>query len=243
MTFSSAKKVIIIGASSGIGHELAILYVQAGCRVGITGRSCDALARIKTRFPEQIVTACFDTTGTENIAQLESLIRRLGGMDLFIYNAGYGEASKTLEWNIEKATTLTNVNGFIEMSVYAFNFFERQGHGALAATSSIAAMAGNGIAPAYSASKAFMSTYLEGLYIRARKIKAPIAVTDIRPGFVDTKMSKGEKRFWVMPVQKAARQIFRAIEKRRFRVYITRRWRLVALLTKLLPGSLYRRMA
>ena len=243
MTFSSAKKVIIIGASSGIGHELALLYVQAGCRIGITGRSCDALARLKNRFPQQIVTACFDTTGTENIAQLESLIGQLGGMDLFIYNAGYGEPSKTLEWRIEKTTTLTNVNGFIEMSVYAFNFFERQGYGALAGTSSIASMGGNGIAPAYSASKAFMSTYLEGLYIRARKIKVPIAVTDIQPGFVDTKMSKGEKRFWVMPVQKAARQIFRAIEKRRFRVYITPRWRLVALLIKLLPGNLYRRIA
>ena len=243
MTSSSAKKVIIIGASSGIGHALAMLYVQAGCHVGITGRSCDALDRIKNQYPQQIVTACFDTTGTENITQLESLIEQLGGMDLFIYNAGYGEPCKTLEWSIEKATTLTNVNGFIEMTVYAFNFFERQGYGALAGTSSIASMAGNGIAPAYSASKAFMSTYLEGLYIRARKIKAPIAVTDIQPGFIDTKMSKGEKRFWVMPVEKAARQIFRAIGRRRFRVYITRRWWLVAQLIKLLPGNLYRRMA
>ena len=243
MTFSSPEKVIIIGASSGIGQALAILYVEAGCRVGITGRSCDALARLKNQYPQQIETACFDTTGTENIAQLESLIARLGGMDLFIYNAGYGEPGKTLEWRIEKTTTLTNVNGFIEMTVYAFNFFERQGYGALAGTSSIASMAGNGIAPAYSASKAFMSTYLEGLYIRARKIKLPIAVTDIQPGFIDTKMSKGEKRFWVMPVQKAAGQIFRAIGRRRFRVYITRRWWLVAQLIKLLPGNLYRRMA
>jgi short-subunit dehydrogenase len=242
MMSSSAKKVIIIGASSGIGRALALLYIQAGCQVGITGRRCDALQEIKNQYPGQVYTACFDVMGAENVPQLESLIGRLGGMDLLIYNAGYGEISKTLDWNIEKTTTLTNVNGFIEIAVYAFNYFVRQGHGQLAGTSSIAAMAGNGVAPAYSAGKAFMSNYLEGLYIRARKLKIPLTIIDIQPGFVDTKMSKGEKRFWVAPVEKAALQVFHAIGHRRFRVYITRRWWLVAQLVKLIPGALYRRL-
>ncbi|HSC40382.1 MAG TPA: SDR family NAD(P)-dependent oxidoreductase, partial [Chitinophagaceae bacterium] len=181
--------------------------------------------------------------GTDNIPHLESLIARLGGMDLLIYNAGYGETSKGLDWAIEKNTTLVNVNGFLEISVYGFNYFVRQGHGQLAATSSIASIAGNGVAPAYSASKAFISTYLEGLYIKARKLKAPVRITDIQPGFVDTKLAKADRLFWVVPVQKAARQMARAIDRGRFRVYISRRWGLVARLAKCIPGSLYRRIA
>lgn len=243
MTSSSAKKVIIIGASSGIGKALAELYARAGHRVGITGRKNALLQQIKDAFPGQVETACFDVTGSENIPQLETLIQKLGGMDLLLYNAGYGEVSKTLEWRIEKETTLINVNGFLEIAVYGFNYFVAQGHGHLAGTSSLASAAGNGVAPAYSASKAFMSTYLEGLYIKARKMKAPVAITDIQPGFIDTKMSKGERRFWQAPVHKAARQIFRALEQKRFRVYITRRWWLIAQLIKLLPGALYRRVA
>jgi len=240
---SSAKKIIIIGASSGIGRALAVLYARAGHRVGITGRNKMLLEAVKAEFPGQVEMAVFDVTGPDNIPQLEALIQKMGGMDLLLYNSGYGEVSKVLEWPIEKETTQTNVNGFLEIAVYGFNYFVRQGHGHLAGTSSLASAAGNGIAPAYSASKAFMSVYLEGLYIKARKMKVPVVITDIQPGFIDTKMSKGEGRFWQAPVQKAARQIFRALEQGRFRVYITRRWWLIAQLLKLLPGVLYRRIA
>jgi short-subunit dehydrogenase len=238
-----AKKIIIIGASSGIGRALAILYARAGHRVGVTGRRNELLQQLKTEFPGQIETACFDVTGTENIPQLKALLQKTGGMDLLLYNSGYGEVSDTLNWDIENATTRINVNGFLEIAVYGFNYFVAQGHGHLAGTSSIASMAGNGVAPAYSASKAFMSTYLEGLYIKARKRKAPVAITDIQPGFVKTRTAKGQNRFWEMPVEQVAAQIARALERRRFRVYITRRWWFIAQLIKLLPGSLYRRMA
>ncbi|HEY4149300.1 MAG TPA: SDR family NAD(P)-dependent oxidoreductase [Chitinophagaceae bacterium] len=243
MTSSTPKKIIIIGGSSGIGRTLATLYAKDGHRVGITGRRDALLRELKDQFPGQVETACFDVTGTENIPQLETLIQKLGGMDLLIYNSGYGEVSKTLDWSIEKATTQINVNGFLEIAVYGFNYFARQGHGHLAGISSLASAAGNGLAPAYSASKAFMSNYLEGLYIKARKMKLAVTITDIQPGFVDTKMAKGEQRFWVSPVGKAAHQIVRALEQKRFRVYITRRWWLIAQLIKLLPGALYRRIA
>jgi short-subunit dehydrogenase len=197
---------------------------------------------VKSHFPEQIFTACFDVTGPENIPQLDALIDQLGGLDLLICNAGYGEIDAGLDWTIENNTTRTNVNGFLEMAVHGFNYFVAQGYGHLAGTSSIASMAGNGVAPAYSASKAFMSTYLEGLYMKARKMKLPIAVTDIQPGFIKTKMSKGEGRFWEAPPEKAARQIIQALHRRRFRVYITRRWALIAGLIKIIPGPLYRRI-
>jgi short-subunit dehydrogenase len=239
MSFSD-KKVIIAGASSGIGKELAILYAVAGCRVGITGRRGQLLDELKKRYPLQIETAVFDVMGNDNTVYLDLLIEKLGGMDLFIYNAGYGEVSATLDPAIERATVLTNVNGFVEMVDHAFNYFQQQGHGQIAATSSIASLAGNHFAPAYSASKAFMSNYMEGLYLKAKKLKLRIYITDIQPGFVKTNMAKGPGRFWEATASRAAWQMFRAIKAKKFRVYITKRWWLIAQLIKILPGWLYR---
>jgi short-subunit dehydrogenase len=236
------KKIIIVGASSGIGKELAILYAQAGCSLGITGRRTALLDEIKNSYAGQIETAVFDVMGNDNIDHLESLIQKLGGLDVFIYNAGYGEVSDKPDWQIDKTTILTNVNGFTEMVNYAYNYFAKQGYGQIAATSSIASVAGNHFAPAYSASKAFMSNYMEGLFLKAKKMKLRITITDIQPGFVKTAMAKGPGRFWEAPAAKAARQIMAAIESKKFRVYITKRWWLIAQLLKMLPGWLYRRI-
>jgi len=240
MTSSLNKKVIIVGASSGIGKELAILYAKAGCRVGITGRRAALLDELKNSFPGKIENVVFDVMGRDNIVCLASLIEKLGGLDLFIYNAGYGAISEGLDWQIDNTTILTNVNGFAEMVNYAFNYFMKQGYGQVAATSSIASLAGNRFAPAYSASKAFMSNYMEGLYLKSKKMKLRVYITDIQPGFVKTPMAQGPGRFWEAPASKAAIQIMHAIESKKIRVYITKRWWLIAQLIKLLPGWMYR---
>lgn len=242
MTSSLNKKIIIVGASSGIGKELAVLYAQARCSIGITGRRIELLDEIKNEFPGQVKTAVFDVMGNDNILHLETLIQKLGGLDLFIYNAGYGDVSDVPDWQIDKTTVLTNVNGFTEMVNYTYNYFVKQGYGHIAATSSVASIAGNHFAPAYSASKAFMSNYMEGIYLKAKKNKLRITITDIQPGFVKTKMAKGPGRFWEATALKAAVQIRDAIEAKKFRVYITKRWWLIAQLLKMLPGWLYRKM-
>jgi len=240
---SSNKKIIIIGASSGIGKALAKLYAGNGHFVAITGRRKDLLEEIKSGFPGNIITKCFDVTGNENIQHVLSLIQVLGGLDLLIYNAGFGEPSETLDRSIDERTIKTNVDGFAEIVRFGFDYFTKQGYGQIVGTSSIASVRGNSLAPAYSASKAFMSIYLEGLYIRSKKMKLDIAITDIQPGFVRTKMAKGNKQFWVVSLDKATRQIFEAIEAKRFRVYISKRWRLIAMLMKMVPLFIYRRIA
>jgi short-subunit dehydrogenase len=240
-------KVIIVGATSGIGKELAIQFAKDNSTVGITGRRKELLEEIKLLYPDLIFTQCFDVTGTENILHAENLISKMGGIDLLIYNAGYGDPSDTLDWKIEKQTVGINVNGFIEIVNYAFNYFVKQGHGHIAATSSIASIRGNSFAPAYSASKAFMSTYMEGLAMKARKFKIQnpdlsIYTTDIRPGFIKTKMAKGNGQFWVAPVDKAVKQIYNAIKNKKRRAYITRRWVLIAWLMKWMPYWIYKRI-
>jgi short-subunit dehydrogenase len=67
-------------------------------------------------------------------------------------------------------------------------------------------------------------------------------VTDVRPGYVNTDMAKGEGMFWVAPVEKAAQQIFNAITRKKKIVYITKRWRIIGLLLKIMPYSILRKL-
>jgi short-subunit dehydrogenase len=235
------RKILIIGATSGIGRELARLYAAAGHLVGATGRRQDLLDSLRAEFPDRILTASADATAPDAAQQLAILTQRLGGLDLLIFNAGWGDLSDTLDWNIDKPTIDINVNAFLTAIHFGWDYFIRQGRGHLVTVSSIAGNRGNRHSPAYSAAKAFQSTYFEGLYIKARKMGIPLYVTDIQPGFVDTRMAKGP-RFWVAPPAKAARQIVRAIEKRRRIAYITRRWWVVAQLFRRVPGWVYYRI-
>jgi short-subunit dehydrogenase len=237
------QKVIIIGATSGIGRQLAELYAQQGWLVGVTGRREPLLQSLREAYPGNIRTQVMDVTNEAALQNMQQLIEQMNGMDLLVYNSGFGDVTPQLDWDTDNQTTLTNVNGFLRLVNFAFNFFIANGQpGHIAATSSIASIRGNSFAPAYSASKAYMSTYMEGLYMRAKKQRLPIAITDIQPGFVATKMAKGNKQFWVAPPAKAARQIFSALQKKRFRVYITRRWWLIAQVMKWVPGFVYHRI-
>lgn len=236
------KKIIIIGATSGIGKELALRYLKEGHTVGVTGRRKELLEELQQQYPQQVYIESFDVTGTNNTTHLNALIQQMGGMDVFVYNSGMGDISKQLNAGLEISTTQTNVNGFVELTVHAFNYFATQGHGHIAATSSVASTRGNSWAPSYSASKAYMSTYMEGLAMKAERMKLTIAVTDIQPGFVKTKMAKGEGLFWVADVEKAVTQIYKALEQRRRKVYITKRWALIAWLMKQMPYAFYKKM-
>jgi short-subunit dehydrogenase len=235
-----AYKVIIIGATSGIGEELTKIYAQQDCIVGISGRRQELLDSLQQQFPDKIVTECFDVTGNENKKHIENLIQKLGGLDVLIYNSGYAQLFSSLRWEIEKQTTLVNVNGFVEIINIALNYFLKQKKGQIAVTSSIASIRGNSLTPAYNASKAYVSSYMEGLSIKMYKQKLPIYLTDIQPGFVDTAMAQGSGIFWVAPVDKAAKQIYKAIKSKKRRVYVTKRWWIIAQILKVVPYSIYK---
>ena len=176
------------------------------------------------------------------VPQLEKLIAEMGGVDLVVINAGVGFINPELDWEKEKTTIDTNVSGFAAMANVTLKHFIQQSSGHLVGISSIAALRGAGATPAYNASKAFVSNYLEGLRQKVSKLKLPIIVTDIQPGLVDTAMAQGEGLFWVAPPEKAAQQIFNAIQRGKKHAYVTKRWRAIAWLLKLAPDFVYRKM-
>src|SRR5665213_1128090 len=237
------KKAIIIGASSGIGKGLAKILAANNYVVGISGRRIELLEELKSQNPNSYFTKAIDITDTKTIVEnLCTLAEEIGGLDLLIIISGTGDLNESLDFEIEKRTIDTNVTGFTSVADWAFKYFENQKSGHLVAISSVAGLRGSRIAPSYNASKSYQIKYLEGLRQKAKKLNQNIFVTDVRPGSVDTDMAKGEGKFWVAKVDKAAQQIFAAIQKKKRIVYVTKRWQLVAVILKIMPAIIYDRM-
>ena len=237
------KKIIIIGATSGIGRALAGVFAAEGYTVGITGRRGELLREIAAERPSCYHVEAFDVTDSaQSVVRLESLVAAMGGADTIVISTGGGDTNAALDFEVERRMIDLNIAAFTQLADWAFNYFKARGQGHLAAITSVAGMRGSRQAPGYSASKAYQINYLQGLRQKARKEQPGITVTDICPGFVDTPAAKSPVRFWVAPVDKAAQQIYRALRKRRKVVYVTRRWRLVAWLFRSLPGWLHARM-
>ena len=243
------RGAIVIGASSGIGEALARELAEAGYEVGLAARRTERLREIGEELPTQSYVATMDVTDTEDAREgFFELAEAMPSVDVVVLNAGVGHSNDDLEWDLEREVIDVNVRGFVALATAAMAYFEtenrrdysseRDGH--LVGISSVAAHVGMGGVQSYSASKAFVSNYLEGLRARGRDSDADVKITTIEPGYVDTELSMG--RFWECSVETAASQIGRAIEKERTHVYVTRRWRLVAWLLDHTPNFLLRRV-
>lgn len=229
------QKVMILGGSSGIGRVLALQLAKKNYTIAVTGRRNHLLEELKVQYPKQIIVMATDHTEIGSLVQnLEDLTVQLGGLDLLILCSGTGDINQELDFHIEQRTITLNVTAFTCIANWAVRHFQKQQYGHFAAITSIAGMTGSDVAPAYNASKAYQIAYLAGLRKKMKKLQLPIYITDIRPGFVDTDMAKGEGQFWVAPVSKAASQIIAALKAKRQLVYITKRWRLISFVFRLI---------
>lgn len=240
MARDSGRTAVIIGASSGIGEALAHQLNREGWRLGLLARRLDRLDALRQTLAQDTVVRRIDVTHDDAAAILDEVIEQLGGVDLVIVSAGTGH-NAALDWALDVETVAVNVLGFMAMAQVAMRHFLGRGRGHLVGISSVAALRGNRAA-SYAASKAFQSVYLDGLRDLARHRGHSIVVTEVQPGFVDTAMMKPERplpalvrRLFVASPAKAARQILRAVHKRKKHAYITRRYGVVAVLLKLLP--------
>lgn len=256
------KRAIVMGATSGIGMEVAKLLAAKGWLVGIAGRRVDRLEAVMKE--ENIV--CYkqiDVTSPDAPALLRELITELGGMDLYFHSSGIGWQNNLLDIEKELQTMETNGLGFVRMVDTAFNYFadssasmksekesllkeskkepsKKKYH--IACITSIAGTKGLGAAPSYSATKRFQNHYLECLSQQANMRHLPIAFTDIRPGFVKTDLIAGSHYPLQLHPQDVACDIVKAIEAGKEVKVIDWRYAILVFFWRLIPRWIWTRM-
>ena len=231
------KKAIVIGASSGIGHEVAKILMEQGWTVGVAARRLGLMQGMGAAAVEQI-----DVTSNSANEALQSLISKMGGMDLFFYASGIGKQNRELKEDIELATLQTNGVGFMRMIGEAYRYFAGQGSGHIAAITSIAGTKGLGPAPSYSATKAMQNVYLQALEQQANARGLNIRFIDIRPGFVDTALLSGDFHYPMMlKPDKVAKEIVWAINHHKHIRVIDWRYCILTALWRRIPRFLWRK--
>ena len=222
------KRIIIIGATSGIGYEVAKIYWKRGYQLGLAGRRGDRLEEFRKQDPEHIRIKQLDVTAEDAADRLDELIRDLGGMDIFLLSSGIGNQNKYLDTSIEQATIQTNVTGFTRMVLAAYRYFSSQGGGHISVISSIAA------------TKRYQNIYIDALAQLSRMEKQPITFTDIRPGFVRTDLLKDGRNYpMLMSPQYAALRIANAIDRKKRRAIIDWRYAILVFFWRLIPEWLW----
>lgn len=256
LSFKDMKKAIVVGASSGIGREVARLLIQAGWAVGVAARREERLQELEVLAADRVEVERIDVTSSEAAERLRTLIDRLGGMDLFVYASGIGRQNRELREDTELSTAETNAVGFMRMVGEACRYFAadpavarsrpmsgggRWGH--IAVISSIAGTKGLGPAPAYSATKALQNVYIQALEQQAHTRGLRIRFTDIRPGFVDTDLLSGDFRYpMLLKPERVARRIVQAVQQGRHVCIIDWRYRVLTAAWRRIPRWLWRLM-
>lgn len=235
------RAAIITGASSGIGAALARRLARDGYALGLVARRAELLHSLRAELPTHAVAWPLDVTAPECADSLRALADELGGVDTFIVNAGVGWRTDRPDPARELATVDVNVRAFTVCALTALELLSARGGGRIVGISSVAGVRGTRHAPAYHASKAYVSTYLAALGHHCRRAGLGIRVTDIRPGFVDTEMGRGPHVFWAASAERAADGIWRAAERGDPVAYVTRRWRWVAAAMRLVPRTIFER--
>lgn len=243
------KHALVIGASSGIGEAVARRLAASGGRVALVARRESELARITSEINAEVggdraAFRAHDVRNTDEIPGLfQEIARELGGLDLVVYAAGMMQAVEFDEYDPAKDLAMIDVNlrGAVAWLDPAADRFGRLGRGTIVGIGSVAGDRGRSGNPAYCTSKAGFHTYLESL--RNRIARAGVGVVTIKPGFVDTAMTRGlDGLFWLISADRAAEIILRHARRGTTVAYVPARWRLVMLVIRSIPSVIFRRL-
>ncbi len=253
----AAKKAIVVGASTGIGREVAKVLASNGYELGICSRKIDLLNSLKQELPTKTYVRQLDLMDTDNVpVVLQGLVNELGGLDLIVVNSGIWPESqqgtmpknKQIPFSWIHDTIMVNVMGCSAAFNFAFNYFLKQNYGHIVGISSTDAVRGHALNPSYCASKSFMTTFLEGIRNKMSQLSIPIDITEIRPGLIQTSdemMLDPDTQnyvYWVVPSTVAAQDIYDAIVAKKKVAYVPKRWLLIGILLNITPDWLYNKI-
>lgn len=234
---------IVVGASSGMGNEVARLLLKDGWTVGVAARRTEPLEALANKYPGKVFIKKIDVMADDAGKLLQELVEAMGGMDLYFHAAGVGWQNHELDEDKEMRTVATNGMGFTRLVGTAYRYFVEKGSGHIAVISSIAGTKGLGAAPAYSATKAFQNVYVQALEQQAHMRHLNIRFTDIRPGFVRTALlNDGTSYPMLLNPQNVAKEIVRSIYGHRHVRVIDWRYRILTAMWGVLPDWLWRRL-
>ncbi|MFA7116595.1 MAG: SDR family NAD(P)-dependent oxidoreductase [Bacteroidales bacterium] len=237
------KKIIIMGATSGIGLEVCKHFIEDGWKVGIAGRREERLKALAAQHPKQIIYKTIDICSQDASEKIDELIEELGGIDYYFHVSGIGDSNEDMDIDIEIKTMETNTVGFSRSVITAFNYFKTHGGGHIGVISSLAGMKGLGAAPAYSATKRFNMTYVQALSQKAHMNKYHITFTDIRPGFIKTDILNSDRYYPILlELPYASKIIYKALIKKKRYKYIDWRFAIIAGFWKLIPNRLWEKL-
>jgi short-subunit dehydrogenase len=243
------RRAILVGASSGIGAELAQKLADEGYLLALLGRRQELLDSICTKINKKhgetrALAFAHDVCDHESVPTLfVEIVKTLGGLDALIYNAGILQTVQLDEFNLEKDLEMTRINylGALAWLNPAAAYFQGLKSGQIVGLGSVAGDRGRVGAPAYNASKAALHTYLEAL--RNRLTRHGVNVLTIKPGFVATDMIKENPHTpMVISAEKAAQGIWLAMQSRKQTVYIPSQWGLLMLIIRHIPSVIFRRL-
>lgn len=241
------KKIIVIGASSGLGARIATDFARLGFRVGIAARREDRLKDIKALYPDRIAYQTIDVTAPDAVERFYNLIELIDGMDILLFASGIGFQDPELKDATITDTLQTNVVGFARIIAAAYKYFRDTANlhpGQIAAITSVAGTKGIGVAAAYSSSKRFQQMFINSLEQLAYRQQVNVKFTDIRPGFVRTPILNDDKDYpMIMSVDYAAPLIEKAILKRKRVAVIDSRWLIVNTLWRMIPQCLWKHIS
>lgn len=244
------NKALVIGASSGMGEATAVALARSGAAVAVVARRGEQLAAVEAALRQAGAPAAFsyahDVTAYDEVPELfERVLQDLGGLDLVVYAAGVMPEVAENEYTFAKDRAMVEVNllGAMAWLNLAAPYFAAQRGGTIVGISSIAGERGRRGAPAYCTSKAAFTTYLESL--RNRLAVQGVNVVTVKPGFVDTAMTRGKPGlFWlVSPAQAAERILDLARRGSSASGFVPWRWSLVACVVRNIPSLVFRRLS
>ncbi len=240
-----SKKVIVVGASSGIGSEIAKELLKSGAYVTLVARREDELHKLVAEIPSS--KYCIIKHDVTKFAEAPNFfadaVKIMEGLDEIYYCAGILEKVNIDEFSTEKDIRMLTINtlgAFAWLNVAA-EFFQKKKSGKIIGISSIAGDRGRVGSPAYNTSKAALNTYLESL--RNRLARKGIQVLTVKPGFIDTDMTKGMPGlFWLISANTAAKIILKATANGKENIYVPARWALVGLIIKMIPSFIFKKL-
>lgn len=243
----NVKRAIVVGATSGMGRAVAKLLAKDGYVLGLVGRRVNLLESLQKEIGTESYIKQIDASDHKNASNLlQELIDQMGGLDMMLISiSSFVDTGFDNSWESNKRIIDVDIAGFWTMAHTAVAYFEKQKSGHLVGISSIDGLRGSASCPVFSAAKAFVSRYLEGIRNRMIQKNIPIDVTDIVPGWVNvehTVFSEFPGTYWVSSKEDAASQIFYAIKAKKKIAYITKRWKLIALLLAIVPDAIYNKL-